>query len=113
MLTCYNPNGLHLGGETAVPAEVLQDMKVNVRIDVSPTNPYSKFAQEQALDNLFGRKDISFEEYVKALDDDSNVPKAKLEEIIETRKALMAQMPEETPQEMPQGMPNEVPNETL
>lgn len=69
-----------------IPAEVLQEMRVNIRIDVSPTSPYSKYAQEQALGTLFQAGAISFEEYVAALDENSSVPKAKLQEIIDKRQ---------------------------
>lgn len=69
-----------------IPAEVLQEMRVNIRIDVSPTSPYSKYAQEQALGTLFQAGAISFEEYVAALDENSSVPKSKLQEIIDKRQ---------------------------
>ncbi len=89
----YNPNGLTIELEDeeqgtiqqVIPAEVLEEMKINVRIDVSQNNPYSRFAQEQALENLFGMQAISFDEYVEALDDDAAVPKQKLKDIIDKR----------------------------
>jgi len=98
----YNPNGLtietdemdeinqtddeNIGPvEKIIPADVLESLKINVRIDVSQNNPYSRFAQEQALENLFARQAISFEEYVDALDDDAAVPKGKLKDIINKR----------------------------
>lgn len=89
----YNPNGLTIELEDEeqgivqqfIPAEILEKMKINVRIDVSQNNPYSRFAQEQALENLFGMQAITFEEYVEALDDDAAVPKGKLKDIIDKR----------------------------
>lgn len=69
-----------------VSAEALQSLKIDVRIDVSPNNPYSKFAQEQALQNLLQMQLITFEDYVEALDDDSAAPKAKLKEILAKQK---------------------------
>lgn len=89
----YNPNGLTIELEDeeqgivqqVIPAEILEKMKINVRIDVSQNNPYSRFAQEQALENLFGMQAITFEEYVEALDDDAAVPKGKLKDIIDKR----------------------------
>jgi hypothetical protein len=99
----YNPNGLEVVRENkniktgssipvveVLPAQMLQDLKIEVRIDVSPSNPYSKFAQEQTLQNLLQMQLISFEDYVAALDDDSVAPKAKLKEILQ-KQQLKAQ----------------------
>ncbi len=69
-----------------VSVAALQALKIDVRIDVSPNNPYSKFAQEQALQNLLQMQLITFEDYVEALDDDSAAPKAKLKEILQKQK---------------------------
>lgn len=103
MWIAYNPNGLevpteeHLEDGTTVtniqviPAEILQQLEINIRIDVSPTNPYSKFAREQAIENALAQNHISFEEYVEALDDDANAPKGKFKDILEKRKALQEQ----------------------
>jgi hypothetical protein len=89
----YNPNGLVVTTtddagqeqEEVIPAEVLDQMMVSVRIDVSQNNPYSKYAQEQAIMNLFQMNAISFEEMVQALDDDAVAPKGKLQDIIDKR----------------------------
>lgn len=74
----------------SIPAEVLQQMRVNIRIDVSPANPYSKYAQEQALGALFQSQAISFEEYVEALDENAAAPKGKLREIVKRRQEQAA-----------------------
>lgn len=89
----YNPDGLkiatedEMGNETTqvIPPEVLDNMMINVRIDVSQNNPFSKYAQEQAVMNLFMSKAISFDEMVEALDNDSVAPKGKLQDIIDKR----------------------------
>ena len=89
----YNPDGLSIESEDemgnntieVIPPEVLDNMMVNVRIDVSQNNPFSKYAQEQALMNLFATQAISFEEMVEALDSDSVAPKGKLQDIIDKR----------------------------
>ena len=96
----YNPNGMTVEieqdmedgtkalAEQVIPAEVLQTLKANIRIDVSPTNPYSKFAREQAIENALANGHITFDEYVEALDEDGSAPKGKFEDILEKRKAL-------------------------
>lgn len=89
----YNPDGLSIESEDemgnntieVIPPEVLDNMMVNVRIDVSQNNPFSKYAQEQALMNLFATQAISFEEMVEALDSDAVAPKGKLQDIIDKR----------------------------
>lgn len=89
----YNPDGLkieskdEMGNETTqvIPSEVLDNMMINVRIDVSQNNPFSKYAQEQAIMNLFTSQAISFEEMVEALDNDAVAPKGKLQDIIDKR----------------------------
>ena len=98
--------------QEVIDAETLERMRVNVRIDVSKNNPYSKYAQEQALENLFVAQAITFEEYVEALDDDAAVPKAKLKDIIDKRQiqleestGIINQMSGGAPDEM-STMPN-------
>ena len=89
----YNPDGLkiesedEMGNETiqVIPSEVLDNMMINVRIDVSQNNPFSKYAQEQAIMNLFTTQAITFEEMVEALDNDAVAPKGKLQDIIDKR----------------------------
>lgn len=94
MWVAFNPNGMtiQLNGEdeelleATIPAEVLESMQVNVRIDVSQANPWSKYAQERSLENLFMNQQLSFEEYIECLDSTSSVPKGKMMSIIEKRK---------------------------
>lgn len=70
-----------------VPQSVLEQLKADVRIDVTPKGVYDKFAQEQTIENMFinGMFSIErlpeFEAYIDALDDDSVAPKKKLKEI--------------------------------
>ena len=104
----------------SVPAEVLQQMRVNIRIDVSPANPFSKYAQEQALGALFQSQAISFEEYVEALDENAAAPKGKLREILKRRQQAAEQQTMEQmgaqvqvpaggmPAEVMQGIPAEL-----
>ena len=96
MLCAYSPNGIKVGDGVIMPEEI-QEAKMEIRIDISPKNPWSKMAAEQALAAHRQAGDITFEEYVEALDEDSNVPKGKLKRIIEAR----AQQPEGM---MPQGV---------
>jgi len=94
----YSPNGLSIiteqevqGGdpvqkEIIISQEELKELKIDVRVDVTPSNAYSKIAQEAALKELLTSNVITFEEYVSSLDDDSSMPKDKLTAIVNKRK---------------------------
>lgn len=86
------------------PPRELQMLDIDVRIEVSPSNPYDKFAQERSMENLLGAKLISFEEYVESLSDDSVMPKAKLTEILKKRAEQQAQ---QAMVQLPPGMPRQ------
>ena len=102
MFIVYSAEGLTLedtvvdpntGEETTelvtVPQTVLQELQATVKIDITPKGAFDKFAQEVSLENLLKAGYFSIERlgelktYVKLLDDDSVMPKAKLEEAIE------------------------------
>ncbi len=86
----YNPDGIKErfeDGEIEITGEMLEALSFGVFIEVTDKDAYSRFAEEQTIGELFGRGAISFEEYVSLLRDDSIVPKAKLMEILEKRKA--------------------------
>lgn len=95
----YNPEKLVTKDNEIIRASELKDLDLTVRIDVSAKNPFSKYARERALESLFIGGHISFEEYIDALDDDSSVPKAKLEAIIAKRQAApeVPAIPEDVP----------------
>ncbi|MEA4831913.1 MAG: hypothetical protein VB118_04760 [Oscillospiraceae bacterium] len=94
MWLAYNPNGMEIvskgedGTESSeiVSADELRAAKIYVKIDVSPSNPYSKLSAELTLQELFNAQAITIDEYVDALDDDSAVPKTKLKEILDRRE---------------------------
>ena len=82
--TAYHPQGLEIavpaGGSSTnltIPASVLSAIRVGIRIDISSATPFSKYAQQQALDGLFERGAITFAEYVGAMEDDNGLPKGK------------------------------------
>ncbi len=87
LLRAYHPAGLSLK-EGTIPAKLLQVLSPRVRVDLSPANPYSKFAQEQSLHNLLDAGYLGFSEFVEALDADSNVPKEKLRQILAARQTV-------------------------
>ena len=72
-----------------VPQTVMQELQATVKIDITPKGAFDKFAQEVSLENLLKAGYFSIERltelkvYTKLLDDDSVMPKAKLEEAIE------------------------------
>jgi hypothetical protein len=102
MIIVYSTEGITLeetvtnpetGEETTqlvtIPQTVLQELQATVKIDITPKGAFDKFAQEVSLENLlkegfFNQQRIGeLKIYTKLLDDDSVMPKAKLEEAIE------------------------------
>lgn len=98
MLIAYNPNGLEIEVEQkdkqgnkipvleTINTEYLTSIKVNIKVDVSPANPFSKYAREQALQSALTSGQITFEQYVDALDDDAIAPKEKFKNIVDDNK---------------------------
>ena len=88
--TVTDPN---TGEETTqlvtVPQTVMQELQATVKVDITPKGAFDKFAQEVSLENLLKAGYFNIERlnelkiYVKLLDDDSVMPKAKLEEAID------------------------------
>ena len=75
-----------------VPYSVLQELQASVKVDITPKSHYDQFAQELSLENMlkagyFNNQKLSeLEVYVDLLDDDSSMPKSKLEEAIKKMK---------------------------
>ncbi len=97
MWTTYAENGLDVINEKKANGKVIEEMsnigqivleqlKASCKVDITPKSPYDKMAEEQSLENLLKSQLISLDEYVNALDDDSVMPKQKLQEILKTRQ---------------------------
>lgn len=100
MWTVYSEDGITLeeevqdqnGEEYSVPFKVdqvtLEELQAGCRVDITPKGAFDKFAQEQSLENLLNNGYFSVQRlgelkvYVKCLDDDSTMPKQKIEEAI-------------------------------
>ena len=70
----------------------LQELKANIKVDISSRTSYDKLAEEQSLTELFMSGQITFEEWVNALPYDSSYSKKKLEEIVKARKDAKEQI---------------------
>lgn len=76
-----------------IPKSVLEELQASVKVDITPKGAYDRFAQEQSIQNLFtegyfnSQKLGELKIYTKLLEDDSVMPKAKLEEAIELMEA--------------------------
>ena len=72
-----------------VPRASLQALQAVVRVDITPKGAFDKYAQEQSMENLLTTGMFSNQRmpelklYVKTLDDDSVMPKQKLEKLID------------------------------
>lgn len=101
MWRAYHPEGLTVSRRATkdvlrknhILPQAFDELRLQVRIDASPTNPFSKYAREQALENAMVSGKISFEEYVEALPDDATAPKAALQAILEKRAETSASLP--------------------
>ena len=126
MWTAYYPEGKlvvseevdELGNVVAetveiIPYEMMQRMKVNVVVNVSPANPYNKQAQESTLENFLLQVQITFDEYVEALPTDATSPKYKLLQIIERRKQQQQMMMEQQEPLASEQMTEELPLESI
>lgn len=101
MIVVYSQEGIKLEeevtdqatGETTiqlvdVPQTALQELQATVKVDVTPKGAYDKFAQESSIENMFAQGMFNVQRlqelktYVELLDDDSVMPKQKLEEAI-------------------------------
>ena len=89
------------GDGEEVSLESLLELKPTVRIDVSQDNQWTKLAEQQAIDNLLMQKLISLEEYALLISANGAIPKGKLLNIINQRKAMQQEMQNNMPQEMP------------
>ena len=105
MLQVYSVNGITVTEERKdettgeiqeIPYKInyedLQEIKLNVKIDITPHGSYDKYAQEQSLENLMTNNYITFEEYVKALPTDSVMPKQLLDKILKDRQETNKKM---------------------
>ena len=76
-----------------VPRVVLEKLQAAVKVDITPKGAFDKYAQEQSLENLLtggwfsAQKIPELENYISVLEDDANMPKQKVEEMIEKFKA--------------------------
>lgn len=101
MITVYNKDGIELedietdpntGEEIVniikVPQESLIELQASVKVDITPRGAFDKYAQEMSVENLlkngyFSQQKLGeLKTYVRLLDDDSVMPKQKLEEAI-------------------------------
>jgi len=71
-----------------ISKEILDKLKVNIKIDVTPKTAYDRMAQEMSLENLLVKGYITFEEYVEALPMDSTMPKPILTKLLQARQEI-------------------------
>ena len=102
LIKVYFLNGLHLYTTEDVYNELgnvetyerpftlskkeLEKINVNLKIDITPTSAYDRYAQELSLENLLLKGMITLEEYTDALPEGCAMPKPTLEMIIQRRK---------------------------
>ncbi|MFQ9681368.1 MAG: hypothetical protein ACLRZH_15915 [Ruthenibacterium lactatiformans] len=63
----YSVRGLRLADGTLLPHAELEALDIDIKIDISPIDPYSVLSRELSLENALAQQHITFEEYVEAL----------------------------------------------
>lgn len=86
------PNTTKILENIPIAYEELQELKANIKVDISSRTSYDKLAEEQSLTELFMSGQITFEEWVNALPYDSSYSKKKLEEIVKARQKVKEQI---------------------
>lgn len=106
MIIVYSEDGIKLEEEVQdpttgemttqlvdVPQTSLRELQAVVKVDITPKGAFDKFAQESSIENMFAQGMFNAQRlpelktYVQLLDDDSVMPKVKLEEAIEMIEA--------------------------
>ena len=101
MMIVYSSDGLKLEetitdpntGEEVIqvvdiPQETLRELQASVKVDITPRGELDKYAQEISIENMFkagmfnAQKLPELKIYVSLLDDESVMPKSKMEEAI-------------------------------
>lgn len=102
MMIVYSQDGMSLEEETKdpqtgettvqlvdIPQTALQEIQATVKVDITPKGAFDKYAQEMSIENMFQAGMFNVQRlqelkiYVELLDDDSVMPKTKLERAIE------------------------------
>lgn len=65
----------------------IDELKPDIRIDTSQDNPWTKEAEQNWLDGVLDKQYINFEEYIEASPEHGIIPKNKMQELLERRKA--------------------------
>ncbi|MBN2997558.1 phage terminase large subunit [Ruthenibacterium lactatiformans] len=93
-MLAYSVRGLRLADGTLLPHAELEALDIDIKIDISPIDPYSVLSRELSLENALAQQHITFEEYVEALDDNSGVPKDKFRAILDRRRGAAPEQSE-------------------
>ena len=102
MIIVYSEDGIQLEEEVIdpmtretttelvnVPQTALKELQAVVKVDITPKGAFDKYAQEMSIENMFqaglfnAQRLPELKTYVQLLDDDSVMPKQKLEDAIE------------------------------
>ena len=74
-----------------ITQEELNSIKPDVRVDVAPSDAWSKDAEQKFIDGLLEQQQITFEEAVELYSDTGTAPKQKLRGVLAKRKQAQIQ----------------------
>ncbi|MBP3920841.1 MAG: hypothetical protein J6D28_04675, partial [Bacilli bacterium] len=101
MITVYNDNieledeiedpetGEKIPQIVSIPKVSLEELQAVVKVDITPKGAFDKYAQEMSIENLLTNGLFNIQRipelklYLKCLDDDANMPKQRVLEVIE------------------------------
>lgn len=105
MITTYSQDGIKLEEEVTdpttgevtielvdVPQTALEQLMATAKVDITPKGAFDKYAQEMSIENMFQagmfnvQKLSELDIYVNLLEDDSVMPKGKLQQAVEMMK---------------------------
>jgi hypothetical protein len=98
MFVAYNPDGIDIVEDTPtgmvtehISQLEMKGLKVDIRVDALPSSQTYGAIKDEHLKSLLDKGVISFEEYVSALGEDSQMPVTALKKIVETRQNMTMQ----------------------
>lgn len=102
----YEDDESHDMVEFSINGTTMYQMKIGVRVDVSPANAWTIYQNDQEALNMLSNQLISFDEYVELLTP-GNTMRGKLENILKKREAKQQQQMFEQQMMQAQAMANE------
>lgn len=106
-----NSGNFEIDGEI-YPMEFVQELIPSIKIDVSQDDTWTKTAEQQWIDAIYQKGDMTLEEYVE-VSNSNIIPKGRFQSMLAKRQQMIGQMPQdmEMPEEMEEPQAEPIPEE--